>query len=237
MRSFGLVSALAMLAIAAVAVAPAVAQEGPLPGTSELEGRTIGALQFRGNRKAEDDALRAAIHSRPGEKLSSEQLREDIKNVWKLGFFEDVQVEAVEASSGKIGLTFVLREKPVIRKIYVSGAHEVGLDKINEVLDIKKDQIIDPAKVKRNVEKIKDLYVEKGYQSTCVAVLLWRRRDPDATGFRLPFGPLIPLLSLVGTLFFLLQVSRVELYFGVALLAGGLILGALTRLWSRRAMQ
>jgi amino acid transporter len=75
------------------------------------------------------------------------------------------------------------------------------------------------------------------YQSTCIAVLLWRRRDPLATGFRLPLGPTIPLVSLVGTLFFLLQVSRVELYFGAALLGGGLVLGALVRLWSRRAMQ
>ena len=75
------------------------------------------------------------------------------------------------------------------------------------------------------------------YQSTCIAVLLWRRRDPSATGFRLPLGPVIPLLSLLGTFFFLFQVSRVELWFGAALLGGGLVLGLVTRLWSRRAMQ
>jgi amino acid transporter len=68
------------------------------------------------------------------------------------------------------------------------------------------------------------------YQSTCVAVLLWRRRDPQTTGFRLPLGPLIPVLALVGTLFFLIQVSIIELYFGAALLAVGLVLGTLTRL-------
>jgi outer membrane protein insertion porin family len=83
--------------------------------------------------------------------------------VWKLGFFEDIQVEINEDAKGRAELVFVVREKPVIRKIYVSGAHEVGLDKINEVLDIKRDTIIDLAKVKRNVEKVKDLYVEKGY--------------------------------------------------------------------------
>ncbi|HXU72996.1 MAG TPA: outer membrane protein assembly factor BamA [Polyangia bacterium] len=132
------------------------------PGTNEYEGRTIGTLKFKGNHKAEDDAMRVAVKSLPGEKLSSEQLREDIRSLWRLSFFEDVEVQAQE-TGGKVDLTFVVREKPLIRKIYVSGAHEVGLDKINEVLDIKKDTIIDPAKVKRNVEKIKDLYVEKGY--------------------------------------------------------------------------
>jgi outer membrane protein insertion porin family len=177
MRSFRLAI---LVAAALFAVSTASAQERErdwVPGTTEYDGRVIGALDFKGNRKAEDDALRAAIHSRPGEILSSEQLREDIKNVWKLGFFEDVQVEATEAASGKIGLRFVLREKPVIRKIYVAGAHEVGLDKINEVLDIKKDQIIDPAKVKRNVEKIKDLYVEKGYYLAEVSSDIQRKDD------------------------------------------------------------
>ena len=38
-----------------------------------------------------------------------------------------------------------------------------ALDKINEVLDLKKEQILDLAKVKKNVEKINDLYVEKGF--------------------------------------------------------------------------
>ncbi|HEY2745548.1 MAG TPA: outer membrane protein assembly factor BamA, partial [Polyangia bacterium] len=137
-------------------------ERGRQPGTSEYDGRIIGAIKFKGNHKAEDDALRVAIKSQPGEKLSSEQLRDDIRAIWRLNFFEDVQVEAQE-SGGKIDLTFIVREKPLIRKIYVSGAHEVGLDKINEVLDVKKDTIIDPAKVKRNVEKIKDLYVEKGF--------------------------------------------------------------------------
>jgi hypothetical protein len=78
-----------------------------------------------------------------------------------MGFFEDVQVEVQENKAGTV-VTFVLREKPAISKIYVAGAEEVALTKINEVLDIKKDQVLDLAKLKKNVEKIKDLYVEKG---------------------------------------------------------------------------
>ena len=137
--------------------------EGRSPGTSDFEGHYVESIKFRGNKKAEDDAIRVAIKSQVGEKLSADQLRDDIRSIWKLGFFEDVQVEGSDAGGGKVALVFVLREKPLIRKIYVSGAHEVGLDKINEVLDIKREQIIDPAKVKRNVEKIRDLYVEKGF--------------------------------------------------------------------------
>src|SRR5881628_3777664 len=120
MRSLASVAAALLVSFAS----PTFAQQWT-PGTIEYEGRTIGTIKFRGNKKAEDDAIRVAIHSQPGEKLTGEQLRDDIRAVWKLGFFEDVQVEATEAG-GKVDVTFVMREKPVIRKIYVSGAKEIG---------------------------------------------------------------------------------------------------------------
>src|SRR5207248_9250022 len=95
-------------AIAVSFVTPTFAQEGArAPGTIEYDGRIIGSIKFKGNKKAEDDAIRIALKSQPGEKLSSEQLRDDIRAVWRLGFFEDVQVEAQE-SGGKVDLIFVL---------------------------------------------------------------------------------------------------------------------------------
>src|SRR5260370_15289051 len=132
---------------------------GHVPG----EGKASAFIRLRGNRKDEDDAIRINIGSKGGEKLDSERLREDIRALWRMGYFEDVQVQATDEAGDKVGLTFILREKPVIRKIYVAGAKEIGLDKINEVLDLKKDTILDSAKVKRNVEKVRDLYVEKGF--------------------------------------------------------------------------
>ena len=66
---------------------------------------------------------------------------------------------------------------PPSSKIYVAGAEEVALTKINEVLDIKKDQILDLAKLKKNVEKIKELYVEKGFYMAEVTYEL-RRNSP-----------------------------------------------------------
>ena len=134
------------------------------PGELEGEGKVVAYIRFRGNRKAEDDAIRLNLTTQPGHKLEAEKLREDLRAIWKMGYFEDVQVEEIIVeNSGKVGLTLVFREKPVIHKIFVAGNSEVGLDKINEVLDLKKETILDPAKVKRNVEKVRDLYVEKGY--------------------------------------------------------------------------
>lgn len=84
-----------------------------------------------------------------------------------------------------------------------------------------------------SLSDVSNVAVVVQYQSTCVAILVWRRRDPKPAPFRLPLGPTIPLLALAGTLLFLAQVSRVELAFGAALLACGLTFGYLTRRFHR----
>ncbi|MCS6914843.1 MAG: outer membrane protein assembly factor BamA [Myxococcales bacterium] len=127
------------------------------------EEPTVEAIRIRGNRKVETEAIQLNLSTEVGQPLNRGRLQEDLRAIWKMGYFNDVKVEAEEGDSGGVVLTFVVREKPSIRKIYVSGNNEVSLDKINEVLDLKKDTIYDPAKVKRNAEKIRDLYVEKGY--------------------------------------------------------------------------
>lgn len=138
------------------------------PGDDELEPSRTGEslevvrVQFRGNRKVEDDAIRVNLRTAPGITLNQTVVRDDVRAIWRMGFFDDVRVETAPVAGG-LGVTFVLREKPSIRKIYVSGHEEVGLTKINEVLDLKREEVLDRAKVKKNAQKIRDLYVERGY--------------------------------------------------------------------------
>jgi outer membrane protein insertion porin family len=161
---------LVVVAIAAGIVAPSPLRAQPQPQPQpaptpalQLQGRAIERVQFRGNRKVEDDAIRVQLLSKPGTLLDAAKLREDIRSMWKMGFFADVDVEAEIGASGGVTLTFAVKEKPAIRKVLVAGNNDVGLDKINEVLDLELDAIVDITKVKKNREKIADLYVQKGF--------------------------------------------------------------------------
>ena len=143
------------------------AQPAPTPAPAgaplNLEGRPIEQVQFRGNRKVENDAIRVQLLSKEGTLLSASKLREDVRAMWKMGFFADVDVEAEVSNSGGVILTFAVKEKPSIRKILIAGNSEVGLDKINEVLDLELDAIVDIGKVKKNRDKIAEVYVQKGF--------------------------------------------------------------------------
>jgi len=80
---------------------------------------------------------------------------------------------------------------------------------------------------------VSNVAVVAQYVSTCIAIMIWRIRDPNPPGFRLPLGPTIPILAIAGSVLFLFHVSRVELLFGAALLGAGLAFGLLTRFFRR----
>lgn len=103
------------------------------------------------------------LASKPGGILDPAKLRDDVRALWKLGFFSDIDVEAEVGAAGGVTLTFIVKEKPSIRKVFVAGHSELELSKINEVIDLELDTIVDIAKVKRNREKIVELYVQKGF--------------------------------------------------------------------------
>ncbi len=142
---------------------PADPNGQPAAPALNLQSRAIERVQFRGNRKVEDDAIRVQLLSKPGTLLDAAKLREDLRTMWKMGFFADIDVEAEVATSGGVVLTFAVKEKPSIRKVLVAGHSELGLDKINEVIDLELDAIVDISKVKKNREKIADVYVQKGF--------------------------------------------------------------------------
>ncbi|HTM21739.1 MAG TPA: POTRA domain-containing protein, partial [Kofleriaceae bacterium] len=144
---------------------------GPAPGDEappitdaiNLLGKRVDAIRFKGNRKVEDDAVLQNLVTQIGSPLDLSRVREDIRAMWKMGFFEQISAEAEASPQGGVFLWFVVTEKPSVRKILVSGNEGVELDKINEVLDLKRDAILDVAKIKQNQQKIQDLYIEKGY--------------------------------------------------------------------------
>lgn len=157
--------AIALVVAFVAAAAPALAQPLPTEVTegARLLGRRVDRVQFRGNRKVEDDAIRVNLLTQAGGTLDLEKIRQDIRAMWKMGFFEDVTAFAEPSPDGGVIVTFAVQEKPSVRKVLVSGNDDVDLDDINEVLDLERDAILDIAKVKKNREKIHDLYVEKGF--------------------------------------------------------------------------
>jgi outer membrane protein insertion porin family len=122
----------------------------------------IVKIEIEGNRRIETNIIKNNLSSRVGEPLSPETVREDIKNIYKLGFFEDVSAEVEETPEGVV-LIYRVKEKPVVVDLRIRGNKEIKNEDIMDVIDVKEGRIIELNKVKKSVEAIEKLYSEKGY--------------------------------------------------------------------------
>ena len=128
----------------------------------EVYGQPIAEVRIEGNRRVETEAMMLELESGVGEFVSARNLAQDIRRLWAMGKFEDIRVEG-ETGPGGVVLTYIVKERPTVRKIIVEGNSKIKLDDINEVLDLKLNGILDLGAVKANVEKVKQAYVEKGF--------------------------------------------------------------------------
>ena len=143
-----------------------------LPGLSkqlaqELSLKILGKekvahLNVKGNRRIEKDAILGVMQTREGEMVNPARLREDLKAVYKMGYFTDVKMDITDTPDGVV-LTVLVTEKPAIKEIITKGNHKVKRDKILEVMDIKPFSVASEAAIRENINKIQNMYREKGY--------------------------------------------------------------------------
>jgi outer membrane protein insertion porin family len=131
------------------------------------DAQPIDKIEVRGQQRIEADAIRQQIASRPGQPLDDAKLRADIRAIYKLGVFSDVAVYTDPTPTG-VAVAFHVKERPAIRKVLVTGNAELGLDKINDVLDIRRDTPADVAIVRKNRDQILELYTQHGFMLASV---------------------------------------------------------------------
>ena len=122
----------------------------------------IRDLVVEGNRRVQEAVILGRIQSRPGSPFSPQQLSEDVRNVFALGFFDDIRTR-VEDFEGGVKLTFEVVERPFVRDVDFVGNRRVGSDTLREKIDLKLGSVYNPVDVQRAREKLKDHYEEEGY--------------------------------------------------------------------------
>lgn len=122
----------------------------------------IARVDIEGNRKIGADAIKQQLRSRAGGSLSEETVTDDIKTIFKMGFFLDVSAAVTPDPQGKI-LTFTVVEKGLISEIRITGNKKVDKDDILGAMTVKTRQSLNQEKIKEDLQKIKALYNTKGY--------------------------------------------------------------------------
>lgn len=122
----------------------------------------VNKIEIRGLKRIEEGAIRTKISQKLGEAVSTEKTNEDIRAIFKMGYFEDVKIE-LEAFEGGIRLIYIIKEKPTIIKVDFQGNKELDDDKLKEKISITPGAIADTVLIQDNAAKLRNFYEEEGY--------------------------------------------------------------------------
>src|SRR5574341_2693242 len=151
-----------LLAVATVCVIGFVLQ-----AAAQQAGSTVKSIEIRGNKRIELPAIAGRLTLKVGDPYTPEHVRGQIKILYDTGYFEDVQVET-ESVEGGIGLTFLVRKKPLITEIVFDRNEELSDEKLKEKITIKSQAFLDQQQAKESAEKIRLAYQEDGYYNAQV---------------------------------------------------------------------
>jgi outer membrane protein insertion porin family len=132
----------------------------------------IEDVRVAGNRRIPTETIKYNLQTKPNDQFNPNIIRRDIKTLYALGHFDDIRVDEEQGRTGKI-ITFVVREKKLIRSIKYDGLSSVTnsevLDKLKEKkASISQESPYDPTKIRKAETIIKMMLAEKGHQDATV---------------------------------------------------------------------
>jgi outer membrane protein insertion porin family len=139
----------------------------------------ISTIEVQGNRILEKDVVLMRLKIQEGDIYDPRAVNKEIKRLYGLGYFDDVQAALSDTPDGK-KLTFIVKEKPLIQAIGVVGAKEIDQDDILEAISSKTGAVLNPGVLADDMGKIRELYRKDGYYNAKVDYELEQSDDRQA---------------------------------------------------------
>jgi outer membrane protein insertion porin family len=122
-------------------------------------------VSIEGNYRIDTSSILPVIGSRIGDPFNKNQVRDDIKAIYRLGFFELVEADKTETPSGTV-LVFRVKERPAIRKVKFKGNDKVSTSTLKSKLNLDARKFLDKRKIQAGITELLAYYQEEGYYGT-----------------------------------------------------------------------
>jgi outer membrane protein insertion porin family len=145
---------LAFLAVAGAALGQESRPSPPAPAVRDIV--------VEGNRRIQTPAILNRVQTKVGDAFSPASVREDVRSIFALGFFDDVQVRSEEFEGG-VRLIFVVVERPLLREVTFEGNAAVKTEDLRDKAAIKVGVLYNPDDVRKAEDAIRQKYEDEGY--------------------------------------------------------------------------
>lgn len=173
---------------------PALAQAPTTPPERPI---LVKEIAVQGNRRVQEAVILGRVSLKIGDPFVANRTAEDIRAIFSLGFFDDVQVR-VEDFEGGVKLTYVVAERPFVRDVLFSGNKKQDASTLLEKIDLKLGTVYNPVEVNRAADKLKEFYEQEGYYEVGITPEVEKLADGDVTvTFKIAEGRRITIEQIV----------------------------------------
>jgi outer membrane protein insertion porin family len=161
-------------------------------------GQTISQIIIEGNQRVEDDAIRVHVQSRPGEPINEALVDQDVKSIYKMGFFDQVTAE-LRPERGRVQLVYHVKERPLVSEVKLEGMKAIRTtdDKVVEATKVHPRAVLDPERAQQTIKELKKVYEDKGYLDATVTFESTPQPDNQVIAiFRVNEGPLVQITQI-----------------------------------------
>ncbi len=127
----------------------------------------IASIAPKGNKRIDSGAILRKISTQAGDTYNQAALRKDLKEIYAMGYFNDVQIDVTDSPKGK-EVVFRIVEKPVIKTVIFEGIDELKSEDVKGAANIKEHFILNPVQISAAEEAIRQLYKTKGFYNSKV---------------------------------------------------------------------
>jgi outer membrane protein assembly factor BamA len=153
--------------VVAPTTAPAVAPAAPPPPPSApgppANAPLVVSVDVSGNAHVPTATILSVVRTRVGQPFDERIVREDLQNIFDLGYFSDQVPPLIRQRPSGIAITYRVIENPVIDRIVFSGNDHVPSDTLLALMDTAVGQVLNTNTFHQDVLKINSYYDKIGY--------------------------------------------------------------------------
>ncbi len=153
----------------------------PADDLEAAEGLTVSKITVTGNRKIASSDVQAYLRLKVGETLHKAVLTRDVRELWRSGFFDHIEVDLKKTTQNSVSLRFHVQERPSIVRVEFEGNSEIDEEDLSEALEVKPETILSRPAIQRSIQKIRDMYAEQGYFLAEATSEIQKERNNEVT--------------------------------------------------------
>lgn len=125
-------------------------------------GAKVLKISIKGHKVLQVQNIKSHLRLKIGQSFRSKVVREDVKNLHSLGFFEKIEVHSYPFKKG-LHIIYKIKEKPLVTAIEFKGNKNVRTDDLKDLITIKLFDFLNRDDLHKSFQAIKEKYEGNGY--------------------------------------------------------------------------